>query len=52
VWLCVDGEAYRERKELKPHRLFGDKRVRQALTFAINREAIVEATSAKAKPRL
>ena len=42
VWLCVDGEAYRERKELKPHVLFGDKRVRQALTFAINREAIVE----------
>jgi peptide/nickel transport system substrate-binding protein len=42
VWLCVDGEAYRKRKELKPHVLFGDKRVRQALTFAINREAIVE----------
>jgi peptide/nickel transport system substrate-binding protein len=42
VWLCVDGQAYRERKELKPHALFGDKRVRQALTYAINREAIVE----------
>ncbi len=42
VWLCVDGDAYRERKELKPHRLFGDKRVRQALTFAINRQAIIE----------
>ncbi len=42
VWLCVDGDAYRKRKELKPHRLFGDKRVRQALTFAINRDAIVE----------
>lgn len=42
VWLCVDGDAYRERKELKPHALFGDKRVRQALTYAINREAIIE----------
>ncbi|MGQ9805854.1 MAG: ABC transporter substrate-binding protein [Chlorobiales bacterium] len=42
VWLCVDGNAYRERKELKPHALFGDKRVRQALTYAINREAIIE----------
>lgn len=42
VWLCVEGDAYRERKEEKAHQLFGDKRVRQALTFAINREAIVE----------
>ncbi len=42
VWLCVDGDAYRERKELKPHALFGDKRARQAMTYAINREAIVE----------
>lgn len=42
VWLCAEGDAYRERKEEKAHQLFGDKRVRQALTFAINREAIVE----------
>lgn len=42
VWLCVDGDAYRERKEFKPHWLFGDKRVRQAMTYAINRAAIIE----------
>ncbi|NTV46114.1 MAG: ABC transporter substrate-binding protein [Chlorobiales bacterium] len=42
VWLNIDGEAYREKGEIKPNFFFGDKRVRQAMTYAINREAIVD----------
>jgi len=42
VWLNIDGAAYRTNRQIKPHRLFGDKRVRQALTFAIDRQSIID----------
>ncbi|NTW50925.1 MAG: ABC transporter substrate-binding protein, partial [Chlorobiales bacterium] len=42
VWLNIDGDAYREKGEIKPNFFFGDKRIRQAMTYAINREAIVD----------
>uniref|UniRef100_Q3ATJ8 Peptide ABC transporter, periplasmic peptide-binding protein, putative n=1 Tax=Chlorobium chlorochromatii (strain CaD3) TaxID=340177 RepID=Q3ATJ8_CHLCH len=42
VWLNIDGECYRTRKQIAPHPLFGDKRVRQALTLAIDRQSIID----------
>jgi peptide/nickel transport system substrate-binding protein len=42
VWLNIDGESWRRRKAVVPNRLFGDKRVRQAMTFAIDRQAIID----------
>jgi len=42
VWLNIDGEAYRNNHAVKPHPLFGDKRVRQALTIAIDRQSIID----------
>ncbi len=43
-WMNIDIEAYHESggKTIKPHPLFGDRRVRQALTYAINRKEIME----------
>ncbi|WP_167599340.1 peptide-binding protein [Chlorobaculum sp. 24CR] len=42
VWLNIDGEAWRNRKAVQPNRLFGDPRVRQAMTRAIDRQAIID----------
>jgi len=42
VWLCIDGGAFRNGKKIKPNFFFGDKKVRQAMTFAIDRESIVD----------
>ncbi len=42
VWLAIDGERYRESKEIRPNVFFGDKRVRQAMTHAIDRQAIID----------
>lgn len=44
-WANIDFEEYKKSngKTLRPHRLFGDRRVRQALTFGINRKAIMDA---------
>ena len=42
VWLNIDGEAYRRNRHITPHPLFGDKRVRQALTMAIDRQSIID----------
>jgi peptide/nickel transport system substrate-binding protein len=42
VWLNIDAEAWRSGKTVRPHRLFGDRRVRQAMTFAIDRQAIID----------
>ena len=42
VWLNIDGEAYRNNHAVKPHPLFGDTRVRQALTIAIDRQSIID----------
>ncbi len=43
-WANIDFDEWRKSggKVIKPHRLFGDKRVRQALTYAINRRQILE----------
>jgi peptide/nickel transport system substrate-binding protein len=43
-WANIDFEEWRKSagKVIRPHRLFGDKRVRQALTYAINRKQILE----------
>jgi peptide/nickel transport system substrate-binding protein len=42
VWLNIDGESWRKSKIVRPNRFFGDKRVRQAMTFAIDRQAIID----------
>lgn len=42
VWLNIDGETYRNGGKIAPNFFFGDKRVRQAMTYAINRQAIAE----------
>lgn len=43
-WMNIDIEAYHKSggETIKPHPLFGDRRVRQALTYAINRKEIME----------
>jgi len=42
VWLNIDGRAWRDGKSVRPNRFFGDRRVRQAMTFAIDRQAIID----------
>ena len=44
-WANIDFDQYRESngKKIVPHKLFGDKRVRQALTYAIDRYSIMKA---------
>jgi len=42
VWLNIDGETYRNSHQIKPHSLFGDRLVRQALTLAIDRQSIID----------
>lgn len=42
VWLNIDGDSWRNSKIVRPNRFFGDKRVRQAMTFAIDRQAIID----------
>jgi peptide/nickel transport system substrate-binding protein len=42
VWLNIDGEAWRNRKIVQPNRFFGDTRVRQAMSYAIDRQAIID----------
>lgn len=39
-WNNIDPESFNEEGIIKPHKLFGDKKVRRALTHAINREEI------------
>ena len=43
-WMNIDIETYHNSggETIKPHPLFGDRRVRQALTYAINRKEIME----------
>jgi peptide/nickel transport system substrate-binding protein len=40
-WMNIDPEEYHNKKTIKPHPLFGDRRVRQALTYAIDRRSII-----------
>ncbi len=42
VWLNIDGAAWRNDKKVEPNRFFGDRRVRQAMTYAIDRQAIID----------
>jgi peptide/nickel transport system substrate-binding protein len=44
-WANIDYEEYHKSngKSIRPHPLFGDRVVRQALTYGINRNAILEA---------
>lgn len=41
-WSNIDREVYRKHKTVRPHPIFGDRRVRQALTMAIDREELIE----------
>lgn len=41
-WSNIDGKYFSKTNKIKPHRFFGDKRVRQALSYAINRKEIVD----------
>jgi peptide/nickel transport system substrate-binding protein len=44
-WANIDLEEFNKSdgRTVRPHKLFGDTRVRQALTYAINRKGIMEA---------
>ena len=41
-WNNIDPKTYEEKKEFAPNKLFGDKETRIALTYAINRQEILE----------
>ena len=41
-WNNIDPKTYEEKKEFTPNKLFGDKEIRIALTYAINRQEILE----------
>jgi peptide/nickel transport system substrate-binding protein len=41
-WNNIDPKTYEEKKEFTPNKLFGDKETRIALTYAINRQEILE----------
>ncbi|MBN1929490.1 MAG: peptide-binding protein [Chlorobiaceae bacterium] len=41
-WMNMDGEHYNKTGMVRPHPLFGDKRVRRALTMAIDRQSIID----------
>jgi peptide/nickel transport system substrate-binding protein len=42
VWLNIDGEAWRNGRQVKPNLFFGQKLVRQAMTCAIDRQSIID----------
>ncbi|MCS6988396.1 MAG: ABC transporter substrate-binding protein [Chloroherpetonaceae bacterium] len=42
AWMNIDQKLYNETKRIKPHPLFGSKKVRKALTMAINRQAMID----------
>ncbi|MCF8216606.1 MAG: peptide-binding protein [Chlorobium sp.] len=42
VWLNIDGEKYRHSRSVAPNRFFGDRIVRRAMTYAIDRESIID----------
>ena len=52
-WMNIDIDEYHNTKTIKPHPLFGDRRVRQALTYAIDRRSIIrEKLQAYGEPAL
>lgn len=42
VWLNIDGERYRNSRVVAPNRFFGDRMVRRAMTYAIDRQSIID----------
>jgi peptide/nickel transport system substrate-binding protein len=42
-WNNIDGEYYNMTGKIRPHRLFGNRNVRKALTMAINTNEIIQA---------
>ncbi|MFN3873213.1 MAG: ABC transporter substrate-binding protein [Ignavibacterium sp.] len=40
-WNNIDGKYFSETKKVKPHKFFGDNKVRQALSYAIDRKEIL-----------
>ncbi|RFM24415.1 MAG: ABC transporter substrate-binding protein [Candidatus Thermochlorobacter aerophilum] len=41
-WMNIDPVLYKQSKKVQPHPLFGSKKVRQALTYAINRQEYLD----------
>ncbi len=41
-WMNIDPVLYKQSKKVQPHPLFGLKKVRQALTYAINRQEYLD----------
>ena len=41
-WNNIDNIIYKKYKQIKPHRLFGNKNVRKALTLAVDRQEIID----------
>jgi peptide/nickel transport system substrate-binding protein len=41
-WMNIDPVLYKQSKKVQPHPLFGSKKVRQALTYAINRQEFLD----------
>ncbi len=42
AWSNIDKEIFKKNRKILPHKLFGSKSVRQALTYSINRKEILE----------
>ncbi|MHB1686716.1 MAG: ABC transporter substrate-binding protein [Ignavibacteriaceae bacterium] len=42
AWNNIDPEAYKKNKKVIPNKIFGDEKVREALTYAINRQEILK----------
>ena len=41
-WMNMDGDYYNKTGKVRPHPLFGDSKVRRALTMAIDRQSIID----------
>lgn len=41
-WMNMDGDYYNKTGNVRPHPLFGDPKVRRALTMAIDRQSIID----------
>ncbi len=41
-WNNIDPEVFKKKKKIVPNKLFGDPLVRKALTFAVNRQEIID----------
>ncbi len=41
AWSNIDPDAYQKNKKILPNKFFGDKNIREAMTYAINRQEIL-----------